>query len=248
MTGGDIQPDSPFLVVGLFLDRLSDDEALAKTCRALHDLGASYTGSAWAGPAEPPPFEYVTDLPLRLSDWPVTAPGERQYRVGMSIEDLGTLAVSFGRADPAGGHPVAVMTFLGPYSYPDYWDDEDRAEAVRYRARALAVLRGLCDGLDPLYASVEEEEAVPVPSRLARVETMTPPDFYLADRARSRMGPIPDLFPEAVVEEWRTGVFVSHWLAPAEPVEPPPGAWGTVSRELGRAAAELGWVERRPEH
>ncbi|MEU4557789.1 hypothetical protein AB0F72_05345 [Actinoplanes sp. NPDC023936] len=241
------QPESPHLVIGLFLDRLTDADALERTCAALRGLGAEPAGGAWLGPAEPEPFEYVSELPLMSSTWPTAEPSLRPYRIGMVTSDLGRLAVTFDRGDPAGGHPVTVLLHAGLYDIPPLaWDDDDRAEDPRFRSRVAVLFQGLCEQLDPAYGVVGWD-LLPtvVPSVLAGGEESFPEDFYVSRRLGSLPGEVAKLFPRPLTFDGPTGLFVSHWLRPEEPVSPSRQAVDAASAAVGRVLIEAGWRERR---
>ena len=215
------RPEGSLISIGLFLDRLADDEALDSVCATLVARGAQYTGEAWVGQSEAGPFSYVSDCAvMSVDDWPAPRRDRRPYRVYLMTAELGPVAVTFGKGDVHGGHSVEVIISGDAHDLdPAYADEEDHIEAERSWRELTGLCRDLCETLGPLYAVLELEEPTPTPTELHSGSYWMPAtDFFVSDRLRPFGTAVLDrLLPADVTSRWHTGLFYSYFYSETPP-------------------------------
>lgn len=207
-----LNPQPPHVEIGVYIDGV-DHTILNATCEALQTMGGHPTGVALVG--YPEGFRYVTDLPLILGTWPARCIELQPYRVGFVHSILGEMSVTFAPSTPPNCHPIAIRLSAGPFSIPErLWSPTDHRSALHWRTSIAELYKGLCDALDPIYASIGIEESIPTPSELARGAPL-PFDLYVANRVIDIEPMIRqqllDIFGAFTVQEGPSGIYFSTW-------------------------------------
>lgn len=245
-------PEGSFLELNFYFGDRPEREAFAGLVAALVDLGARFTGNAWAHRGRgirDRPFKFAFDRARRriavgsleaLHRW-LGKPDTRVVEVEMigaagTADDVAEVVTYQGisrEASEIDRHPLAIWTegwlFDGPIP------EEEPAEARRVGLRAYQRFRALVERLRPSYAALTHEYALECPTELRREGiSLAFIDFYvsrayLGAAALRRIG---QAFAEAYQESFGDGIYISHnpFFNPENRAAALTDPWGTSAR------------------
>jgi hypothetical protein len=232
MTRGALIPDAPQISASFFLDQFPPAEALALISAEVERAGATATG-VLEGVRAPsfPAFAMISDLAPRLEvvlldprtrTVPESSdPTFHVVRTGFAEPDIGPVVVGF---DPVPGgiqrdvvHPISITIggwLLSRPPQPPLASDQQE-QALAASTFLLSVFRSVCEDLDPLYAAIAVESALPPPMALMTGAARLGTELFVSDR---HIAPHPELdeqlsatFGEGFSERWSTGKYWSGW-------------------------------------
>lgn len=222
-------PEAPHVSLGLYLDTLTEDRALAALCEALLAQGGIPAGQVVLAPSDQS-FETVTDLAPsllqlvlrgadavhRLREELGRTSGVRVVAAGIRIPGLGDGVVTYEPADHGEAHPVAALFAADELGIPQVNLSSAEVAKARRRAGALVrLLRAACEALDPLYAGIGSELAFPSPARLRPDIGRLGTEVFASRRllaAHDRLeAKLRQCFTAGTVEVWSNGIFCSGW-------------------------------------
>ncbi|MEU8365110.1 hypothetical protein AB0C27_54765 [Nonomuraea sp. NPDC048882] len=224
MPSSPLSPEPPHLSFGLYSEH-GERLLLSQVCAAIGSGAGGLTGVIGVAPRDSQ-FELVSDLGADYyeTEFPLphaaavvsdADPELRAVRVGLRHELVGAMVAGYDWSDSGADHAVSVLAEAGPLGVPDeIWTGAERRRARKRAERFVALMRHVCDEVDPLYGAVGVEMSMPTPRLLARSRNGLG-DLYVSDRLMSRSPALRDglsgCFAKAQVDTWGNGTYFSSW-------------------------------------